>query len=145
MRRPCERFGCERCRQSVWCSENSPARSGACTAGLSSTAPTIAWPARLTLPATTPARCGRWPPWWLSGKNSMQPFSAVASVSDEPRRGVDQDVRADQIFDGIEDRRMARERMHPGEQHVRARPIARVGLLGGERSADRLLESLESA
>ena len=48
----------ERCRQSVWCSENSPACSGACTAGASSMAPTTAWPARFTLAATTPARWG---------------------------------------------------------------------------------------
>jgi hypothetical protein len=39
---------------------------------------------------------------------------------DEPRRGEHEDVRTDETLDGIEDRRMAGERMHPRQQDVRA-------------------------
>jgi hypothetical protein len=61
---------------------------------------------------------------------------------DEPRRGEHEDVRTDETLDGIEDRRMAGERMDPRQQDVRARAVARR-LIDRERSADDALECLE--
>jgi len=54
---------------------------------------------------------------------------------DEPGRRVHEDVRPDQVLDHVEDRRMTHERMHPRQEDVGARPVARVRPLGGERAA----------
>ena len=62
---------------------------------------------------------------------------------DEPRRRVHQDVRADQVLDGVQDRGMANERVHPREEDVGAGSVARVRPLGREWPADRLLECRE--
>src|SRR6266849_5347539 len=62
---------------------------------------------------------------------------------DEPRRGVHEDIGTDEILDGVQDRRLSSERMHPGQEDVRAGPVARIRPIGRERSADGLFERLE--
>src|SRR2546428_10671276 len=62
---------------------------------------------------------------------------------DEPRRGVDEDIGTDEILDGVQDRGLSSERMHPGQEDVGAGPVAWIRPIGRERSADGLFERLE--
>jgi len=62
---------------------------------------------------------------------------------DEPGRGVHEDVGTDELLDGVQDRGVSSERMHPRQQDVRAGPVARIRRIGRERSADGPFERLE--
>ena len=84
--------------------------------------------------------CGRSPKYVASWCQA-----AIAALSGSLTNHVDVNTRMlgpDEALDGVEDGRMAGERVDPRQQDVRARAVARR-LIGREQSPDGALERLE--
>lgn len=62
---------------------------------------------------------------------------------DEKRTGVNQDIRAEQVFDDIEDARVAREMRCPRQNKIGHGTPLQIGD-GVDRSAEPLFETIQS-